>query len=175
MSHAMHQDDLSIVGEFKAQDLHSWPAYFSVAWQLNKESKEHGLCVAFNDPQHFSATVIAQRSDHDMRDDKNKLEKQQLLAIREKVAQFLLADVISDKDDSNRKTCRTGCEHFVEQVLNISPGDGAVASSEEKVAAGKRWEERLRRCAGASASGHAYPNARSCGRPTAWPLRTNAL
>ncbi|RLM73654.1 hypothetical protein C2845_PM15G03370 [Panicum miliaceum] len=32
--------------------------------QLNKESKERGLGVAFIDPQHFSATVIAQDPDH---------------------------------------------------------------------------------------------------------------
>ncbi|RLN39307.1 hypothetical protein C2845_PM01G48060 [Panicum miliaceum] len=89
ISHAMHQEDPSIVGEFKARDLHSGPGYFSVAWQLNKESKEHELSVAFIDPQHFSATV-AKDPDHDMFDDKDKLEKQQLLAIREKVAQFLL-------------------------------------------------------------------------------------
>jgi len=35
-----------------------------------------------------------------MRDDKDKsLEKKQLIAIREKIASFLLVDVISDKGD----------------------------------------------------------------------------
>ena len=35
ITHAMNNnndDNLSIVGEFKAQDLHSGPSYFSVAW-----------------------------------------------------------------------------------------------------------------------------------------------
>ncbi|RLM69699.1 hypothetical protein C2845_PM17G04600 [Panicum miliaceum] len=70
-------------------------------WQLNKESKERQLGVAFIDPQMFSA-VINRDPDHDTRDDKNvgkSLEKQQLIAIREKIASFLLVDVISDKGD----------------------------------------------------------------------------
>ncbi|RLN42760.1 hypothetical protein C2845_PM01G44310 [Panicum miliaceum] len=66
ISHAMHQEDPSIVGEFKARDLNSGPSYFSVAWQLNKESKERELGVAFIDPQHFSATAIAKDLDHCM-------------------------------------------------------------------------------------------------------------
>ncbi|RLM69957.1 putative LRR receptor-like serine/threonine-protein kinase [Panicum miliaceum] len=66
--------------------------------QLNKESKERQLGVVFIDPQQFPATIIAQEPDHDMQDDKDKkLEKKQLLAIREKVASFLLVDIISDK------------------------------------------------------------------------------
>ena len=32
MTHAMHDDNTSIVGEFKAEDLHSWPSVFSVAF-----------------------------------------------------------------------------------------------------------------------------------------------
>ncbi|RLN33788.1 hydroxyproline-rich glycoprotein-like [Panicum miliaceum] len=129
ISHAMHKEDPSIVGEFKARDLHSGPGYFPVAWQLNKESRERQLGVAFIDPQHCSATVNAKDPDHrmqqgsgnecgfyvayhmirltstfknfkgakDMQDDKDKLEKQQLLAIREKVAQFLVVDVNKTK------------------------------------------------------------------------------
>ncbi|RLN42241.1 hypothetical protein C2845_PM01G44080 [Panicum miliaceum] len=81
ISHAMHKENSSIVGEFKARDMHSGPGYFSVAWsdlydlfnldaldislirclalQWNKESKERQLGVVFIDPQHFSTTVIA--------------------------------------------------------------------------------------------------------------------
>ena len=32
VTHAMHNGNPSIVGEFIAQDLHSGPGYFSVAW-----------------------------------------------------------------------------------------------------------------------------------------------
>ena len=32
ITHAMHNDNLSIMGQFKAQNLHSGPGYFSVAW-----------------------------------------------------------------------------------------------------------------------------------------------
>jgi len=32
VTHAMHNDNLSIVGQFTAMDLHSGPGYFSVAW-----------------------------------------------------------------------------------------------------------------------------------------------
>ncbi|RLN28314.1 hypothetical protein C2845_PM05G17920 [Panicum miliaceum] len=128
ISHAMQQEDLSIVGEFKAQDLHSGPGYFSVAWQLNKESKECDLGVAFIDPQHFSATVIAKDPDHDMRDDKDKLEKQRLLAIREKVAQFLLVDVISDKGRHLYWTKVTGVD-FILGGLVTKKGDGSLVKS----------------------------------------------
>ncbi|RLN33486.1 hypothetical protein C2845_PM03G30140 [Panicum miliaceum] len=166
ITHAMHKENPSIVGEFKARDLHSGPGYLSVAWsdlydlfnldaldislirclalQLNKESKERQLGVAFIDPQQFSAAIIAQDPDHcipqgsgnecgffvayhmiwltatfknlkgakDMQDDKDKkLEKKQLLAIREKVASFLLVDVISDKGSRwlPNPTCAPGC------------------------------------------------------------------
>ena len=32
ITHAVHNDNTSIVGAFKAQDLHSGPSYFSIAW-----------------------------------------------------------------------------------------------------------------------------------------------
>ena len=32
ITHAMHKDNTSIVGAFKAGDLHSGPGYFSIAW-----------------------------------------------------------------------------------------------------------------------------------------------
>ena len=32
ITHAMHKDNTSIVGELKAQDLHSGPGYFSIEW-----------------------------------------------------------------------------------------------------------------------------------------------
>ncbi|RLN36133.1 hypothetical protein C2845_PM03G28470 [Panicum miliaceum] len=81
------------------------------AGQLNKELKECELGVAFIDPQSFSATIIAQDPNHDMRDDKDKLEKQHLLAIREKVAEFLLVDVIYDKGSRwlPNPSCAPGC------------------------------------------------------------------
>ncbi|RLN29727.1 hypothetical protein C2845_PM05G21350 [Panicum miliaceum] len=135
ISHAMHKENPSIVGEFKARDLHSGPGYFSIAWQLNKESKERQLGVAFIDPQHFSATVIAQDPDHvqstiskDMLDDKDKLEKQQLLAIREKVASFLLVDVIYDKESRwlPNPSCAPGSSRKRKMILLGSSikGDG---------------------------------------------------
>ncbi|RLN29793.1 hypothetical protein C2845_PM05G02540 [Panicum miliaceum] len=154
-SHAMHKENPSIVGEFKARDLHSGPGYFSVTWsdlydlfnldaldislirclalQLNKESTEHQLGVAFIDPQQFSATVITQDPDHDMRDDKDKLEKQQLLAIRENVASFLLVDVISDKGSRwlPNPSCAPGCSRKHKMILLGSSikGDGQQPKS----------------------------------------------
>jgi len=32
ITHAMDNDNMSIVGEFKAEDLHSGPGFFSVSW-----------------------------------------------------------------------------------------------------------------------------------------------
>ncbi|RLM74031.1 hypothetical protein C2845_PM15G00940 [Panicum miliaceum] len=124
---------------------------------LNKESKERQLGVAFIDPQQFSATVIAQDPDHCMqqgsgnkcgfyvayhmirltatfknfkgaKDDKDKLEKQQLLAIREKVASLLLVDVISDKGSRwlPNPSCAPGCSRKRKMILLGSSikGDG---------------------------------------------------
>ncbi|RLN03757.1 hypothetical protein C2845_PM13G11810 [Panicum miliaceum] len=46
---------------------------------------------------YISHAIHKENPSIDMRDDKDKLEKQQLLAIREKVAQFLMVHVIYDK------------------------------------------------------------------------------